>query len=115
MENKETVTSEINEKRKVILVTRELVDTMQPEELISNYDAVKKAIDEKEIQLAGIDAQVKLSKDNMTKDIEVFKLRLEGLEKHLKKARMWAEINKKEAERAGKEQRNSVVSEAINQ
>lgn len=100
---KESLNVEFNEKDKKVIVNRVIVDEMVPEEFLANYGNVAEAIKKMEDDLSKVDLQALSIKQQLEKGLKEHKVRLDGLDKGLSKAKMWAEINRKLAERAGKD------------
>lgn len=98
---KETLSVELNEKEKKVIVNRVIVDEMGPEEFLANHGNVLEAIKKMGDDLSKVDLQALKIKQELEKGIKEHSVRLEGLDKALSKARLWAEVNKKLNERRG--------------
>jgi len=78
------------------------VDKVLPEELLANITQIRESVKVVTEKLTTIDAKTATEKTNFTKDIDVNNNVLKELVKSENKAKLWAEIKKKEAERKPK-------------
>ena len=99
MQKKETITIVENADKRTFTVTHTKVDEISADSLLANHDSLRDAVDKVSLDIAQHPNKAKFVMDAMQEALKANMNNLQSIEASVARARLWAEIDKKEKER----------------